>query len=54
MIMNPHSLHLVGDPDAACNAVVGAAFALSGQMYLKNHPPNITCCSQCSGEIKLV
>lgn len=47
-------MQLIGEPDAACNAVVGAAVALSGQLYLQSHPPNISCCPQCSGEIKLV
>lgn len=54
LLANPHRLQLIGEPDAACNAVVGAAVALSGQLYLQSHPPNIACCPQCSGEIKLV
>lgn len=54
MLVNPHLLQLIGEPDAACNAVVGAAVALSGQLYLQSHPPRIECCPQCSGEIKLV
>ncbi|KAL0275328.1 UNVERIFIED_CONTAM: hypothetical protein PYX00_003211 [Menopon gallinae] len=53
-ISNPHLLHLIGEPDAACSAVVGAAVALSGQLYLQSNPPRIECCPQCSGEIKLV
>ncbi|KAK6626653.1 hypothetical protein RUM44_009129 [Polyplax serrata] len=54
VLANPSLLQLTREPDAACTAVVGAAVNLSGQLYLKNHPPKIGCCPQCTGEIKLV
>ncbi|XP_075224410.1 golgin-45 [Lycorma delicatula] len=47
-----HPLALLGQPDAACSAVLGAAVALgAGQTYCTPAP---ACCSHCSGEIKLM
>lgn len=47
-----HPLALLGQPDAACSAVLGAAVAL-GVGHLHSTPAP-ACCSHCSGEIKLI
>lgn len=53
--MSPNLL-MSGRQDAACSAVMGAAVALGGQMFLPHSstPPNIACCFHCSGEVKQV
>lgn len=42
-----------GRQDVACSAVMGAAVAISGQIFLPRCDSNITCC-HCSGEIKQI
>ncbi|XP_039276273.1 golgin-45 [Nilaparvata lugens] len=44
-----HPLAIVGQPDAACNAVVGAAMALGS---IKLSAPAPACCAHCSGQVK--
>lgn len=53
--MSPN-LIMSGRQDIACSAVMGAAVALGGQIFLpkRSNMPNIACCSHCSGEIKQV
>ncbi|XP_033215360.1 golgin-45 [Belonocnema kinseyi] len=55
LLMSPNLL-MSGRQDAACSAVMGAAVALGGQMFLPHSstPTNIACCSHCSGEVKQV
>ncbi|XP_043289850.1 golgin-45 isoform X2 [Venturia canescens] len=55
MLMSPNLL-MSGRQDAACSAVMGAAVAVGGKMFL---PPRVsdsymTCCPHCSGEVKQV
>lgn len=58
LLMNPNLL-MSGRQDAACSAVMGAAVAVGGRMFL---PPgsssanlaNMACCPHCSGEVKQV
>lgn len=51
LVQQPVSALLAGGPDAACNAVMGAALALGGTQLFP-HTPNFSCCSHCSGEVK--
>lgn len=44
-----HPLAIFGQPDAACNAVVGAAVALG---TTKLSAPAPACCAHCSGQVK--
>ncbi|XP_043478603.1 golgin-45 isoform X2 [Leptopilina heterotoma] len=55
LLMSPN-LIMSGRQDIACSAVMGAAVALGGQIFLpkSSNMPNIACCSHCSGEIKQV
>ncbi|XP_008546794.1 golgin-45 [Microplitis demolitor] len=55
LLMNPN-LIMSGRQDAACSAVMGAAFALSGKMCLPSLmiDGSMACCPHCSGEIKQV
>ncbi|KAK3924495.1 Golgin-45, partial [Frankliniella fusca] len=49
LLQQPITALLSGGPDAACNAVMGAALALGGsQLFPQN--PNLACCAHCSGE----
>jgi hypothetical protein len=49
LLANPMPLLL---SDAACNAVMGAAVAVGGQMLIRPSIP--ACCGHCSGEMKLI
>ncbi|KAH0560393.1 golgin-45 [Cotesia glomerata] len=55
LLMNPN-LMMSGRQDAACSAVMGAAFALSGKICLPSimGDNNMACCPHCSGEIQQV
>ncbi|XP_034940382.1 golgin-45 isoform X2 [Chelonus insularis] len=55
LLMNPNVM-MSGRQDAACSAVMGAAFALSGKMCLPSlmTESTIACCPHCSGEVKQV
>ncbi|XP_076161740.1 golgin-45 isoform X3 [Ptiloglossa arizonensis] len=52
LLMRPKLL-VSGRQDVACSAVMGAAVAISGQIFLPRCDSNITCC-HCSGEIKQI
>lgn len=48
-------LPMTGREDIACSAVMGAAVAVGGQMFLPQcNTNNMTCCPHCSGEIKQI
>lgn len=51
--MSPNLL-MSGRQDAACSAVMGAAFAIGGQIFIPREPSNISCCPNCSGEINQI
>lgn len=57
--MSPNLL-MSGRQDAACSAVMGAAVAVGGRMFLPASSgtcagvPGIACCSHCSGDVKQV
>lgn len=53
LLMSPKLL-MSGRQDVACSAVMGAAVAIGGQIFLPRSDPNIACCPHCSGEIKQV
>ncbi|XP_071856299.1 golgin-45 isoform X2 [Bombus fervidus] len=53
LLMSPKLL-MSGRQDVACSAVMGAAVAIGGQIFLPQSDSNITCCSHCSGEIKQI
>ncbi|EZA58313.1 hypothetical protein DMN91_006559 [Ooceraea biroi] len=54
LLMN-QKLPMTGREDVACSAVMGAAVAVSGQMFLPRcDTSNMTCCPHCSGEIKQI
>lgn len=53
LLMSPKLL-VSGRQDVACSAVMGAAVAIGGQMFLPRGDSNITCCPHCSGEIKQI
>lgn len=53
LLMSPKLL-MSGRQDVACNAVMGAAVAIGGQIFLPRSDSNITCCPHCSGEIKQI
>ncbi|XP_076289101.1 golgin-45 isoform X1 [Lasioglossum baleicum] len=53
LLMSPKLL-MSGRQDVACSAVMGAAVALGGQIFLPRNDSNITCCPHCSGEIKQI
>ncbi|XP_046741068.1 golgin-45 isoform X1 [Diprion similis] len=55
LLMNPNLL-LSGRQDAACSAVMGAAVAVGGQLFLPSQTscPTIACCPHCSGETKQI
>ncbi|XP_033323167.2 golgin-45 isoform X1 [Megalopta genalis] len=53
LLMSPNLL-MSGRQDVACSAVMGAAVALGGQIFLPRNDSNITCCPHCSGEIKQI
>ncbi|KAH0951494.1 hypothetical protein HN011_002967 [Eciton burchellii] len=54
LLMN-QKLPITGREDVACTAVMGAAVAVSGQMFLPRcDTKNMTCCPHCSGEIKQI
>lgn len=54
LLMN-QKLPMTGREDVACTAVMGAAVAVGGQMFLPRcDANNMTCCSHCSGEIKQI
>lgn len=48
-------LPITGREDVACTAVMGAAVAIGGQMFLPRcDANNMACCPHCSGEIKQI
>lgn len=48
-------LPMSGREDIACTAVMGAAVAVGGQMFLpQSGTKNMACCPHCSGEIKQI
>ena len=56
--MNPNLL-MSGRQDAACSAVMGAAVAVGGRMFLPHGSgsldlTNMACCPHCSGDVKQV
>ncbi|XP_034250204.1 golgin-45 isoform X2 [Thrips palmi] len=51
LLQQPVTALLAGGPDAACNAVMGAAMALGGSQLFPQ-APRFACCAHCSGEIK--
>lgn len=51
--MSPNLL-MSGRQDAACSAVMGAAFAIGGQIFIPRETSNISCCPNCSGEVKQI
>lgn len=54
LLMN-QKLPMTGREDIACSAVMGAAVAVGGQMFLPRcDTNNMTCCPHCSGEIKQI
>ncbi|XP_017886652.1 golgin-45 isoform X2 [Ceratina calcarata] len=53
LLMTPKLL-MSGRQDVACSAVMGAAVAIGGQIFLPRGDSNITCCPHCSGEIKQI
>ncbi|XP_012535635.1 golgin-45 [Monomorium pharaonis] len=54
LLMN-QKLPMTGREDVACTAVMGAAVAVGGQMFLPQcDVNNMTCCPHCSGEIKQI
>ncbi|XP_032675830.1 golgin-45 isoform X2 [Odontomachus brunneus] len=54
LLMN-QKLPMTGREDVACTAVMGAAVAVGGQMFLPRCDiKNMTCCPHCSGEIKQI
>ncbi|XP_014470513.1 PREDICTED: golgin-45 [Dinoponera quadriceps] len=54
LLMN-QKLPMSGREDVACSAVMGAAVAVGGQMFLPRCDiKNMTCCPHCSGEIKQI
>ncbi|XP_066599247.1 golgin-45 isoform X1 [Prorops nasuta] len=53
LLISPNLL-MSGRQDAACSAVMGAAVAIGGQMFLPRNNYNLTCCPHCSGEIKQI
>ncbi|XP_020281880.1 golgin-45 isoform X2 [Pseudomyrmex gracilis] len=54
LLMN-QKLPMTGREDVACTAVMGAAVAVGGQMFLPRcDTNNVTCCPHCSGEIKQI
>lgn len=55
LLMNSNLLIGAMQQDAACSAVMGAAVAVGGSIFLPaRNEPNISCCGQCSGDIKQV
>ncbi|OAD53661.1 Golgin-45, partial [Eufriesea mexicana] len=52
LLMSPKLL--TSGRDVACSAVMGAAVAIGGQIFLPRSDSNITCCPHCSGEIKQI
>ncbi|KAL6255021.1 hypothetical protein P5V15_013355 [Pogonomyrmex californicus] len=54
LLMN-HKLPMTEREDIACTAVMGAAVAVGGQMFLPRcNTNNMACCPHCSGEIKQI
>ncbi|XP_047347429.1 golgin-45 [Vespa velutina] len=53
LLMSPNLL-MSGRQDAACSAVMGAAFAIGGQIFIPRDTSNISCCPNCSGEVKQI
>ncbi|XP_001607286.1 golgin-45 isoform X1 [Nasonia vitripennis] len=58
LLMTPNLL-MSGRQDAACSAVMGAAVAVGGRMFLPSgsssaNLANMACCPHCSGEVKQV
>ncbi|XP_012220295.1 golgin-45 [Linepithema humile] len=54
LLMN-QKLPMTERDDVACTAVMGAAVAVGGQMFLPRcDTNNMTCCPHCSGEIKQI
>lgn len=54
LLMN-QKLPMTERDDVACTAVMGAAVAVGGQMFLPRcNINNMTCCPHCSGEIKQI
>lgn len=54
LLMN-QKLPMSGREDIACTAVMGAAVAVGGQMFLpQSGTKNMACCPHCSGEIKQI
>lgn len=53
LLMSPNLL-MSGRQDAACSAVMGAAVAIGGQIFIPREASNISCCPNCSGEVKQI
>lgn len=53
LLMSP-KLIMSGRQDVACSAVMGAAVAIGGQIFLPRNDSNMACCPHCSGEIKQI
>ncbi|KAI4497420.1 hypothetical protein M0802_007431 [Mischocyttarus mexicanus] len=53
LLMSPNLL-MSGRQDAACSAVMGAAVAIGGQIFIPREVSNINCCPNCSGEVKQI
>ncbi|XP_063982904.1 golgin-45 [Diachasmimorpha longicaudata] len=52
LLMNPNLM--MTRADVACSAVMGAAVAVGGQMFMAKGPEAMACCPHCSGEVKQV
>lgn len=53
LLMSPNLL-MSGRQDAACSAVMGAAVAIGGQIFVPREGSNFTCCPHCNGEVKQI
>ncbi|XP_043255887.1 golgin-45 [Colletes gigas] len=53
-VLMSSKLLMSGRQDVACSAVMGAAVAIGGQIFLPRCDSNITCCSHCRGETKQI
>lgn len=53
LLMSPNLL-MSGRQDAACSAVMGAAVAIGGPIFVPREGSNFSCCPHCSGEMKQI
>ncbi|KAK2587746.1 hypothetical protein KPH14_003854 [Odynerus spinipes] len=53
LLMSPNLL-MSGRQDAACSAVMGAAVAIGGQIFVPREGSSFSCCPHCSGEVKQI